>query len=373
MLAAPADTSLDPTVDLARRRVAPLSGLLPGAPPTTAPNIAPTTPPLSTLTSTLPPPQRPLPTGLAITPTTPPPVPNAGPTAAQAASMLASAPVTSQQGLTNGQLAARPNVGPTAPPPAGGPITEFGPGNDLRFSQINPADDARTRRLSDFVDTAAGKVNNSPDLAQAGLDRLAELRQGLSEDRRKGIQDIGRGAAAFGRLGSGVTTSQLGDLESSLQARELAAEKGLAGDLTVQEAADRRANAGTLAGLQDQLFGQGAQRRNEVRGERGYQTGVAETATDRAIQQRMIEEELKNSQFGRNATAAQLGLGAANQYDASAQDASGSAADLASSVAMYNARGLTPGATPTPTTPAPSGYQWVGGRLVPIRAGAQTF
>lgn len=265
-----------------------------------------------------------------------------------------------------------PNVGPTVPGADTGPLTDFGPGNDLRYTQINPLDDSRTGKLSSFVDAAAGKLNSSPDLAQAGLDKLAELRQQTGEDRRAGIQNIGRANAALGRLGSGMVTGQLGDLEATLQARQTAAEKGLAGDLTLQQAADRRANAGTLAALQDQIFGQGAQRRNELRGERGYQQGVAENTTDRAIQQRMLQEELDNSKFGRNVTAAQLGLQGAGQYDQAAQDASGSAADLAGSVGMYNARGL-PGSSPTPTTPAPTGYKWIGGRLVPVDQVPQSY
>lgn len=263
------------------------------------PNIAPMAP----QGGALPPPQQQPPSGLSVTPGVQPP---------------------------------RPNIGPMAPQDQGGAITDFGPGNDLRFQQINPLDSARTNRLSDQTSAAADKVANGPDLAKAGLDKLAELRQGLSEDRRIGMQDIGRSAAKFGRLGAGQTTSQLGDLESSLQARELAAEKGLSGDLTLQEAADRRANAGTLAGLQDQSFGQGAQQRNELRGERGYETDTAQRDLENRIRQRALEEELTQGAFGRDLATAQTGLQAGQIQGQTAQGEQQAGGDVLSNLGLQD-------------------------------------
>jgi hypothetical protein len=244
----------------------------------------------------------------------------------------------------------KPNIqppGPAAPTPAD-PLTDFGPGNDLRYTQINPVDSPRVARLNDLVDQSAQKIGNAPDLTEAGLNQLAELRNRTSEDRRAGMQSIGRGAASLGRLGSGVTTSQLGDLEAVLQSRELAAQKGLAGDLTMQQAGDRRANAGVLSSLQDQIFGQGTQKRNELRGERGYQYGAAQDSQSRVIQARTLEEDLKNSAFNRNLASADLGLRSAGAYDAQAADSTTSAADLAQMLATFNALGRR---LPTKTAP----------------------
>lgn len=255
--------------------------------------------------------------------------------------------------------------GPAGPmpekPPPGTPaftgdyatLNDFGPGNDLRFSQITPGADPRTAKLNDLVNQFTGKIGAAPDLAQASLDKLAGLRQQTLEDRKKGIQDIGRGAAAFGRIGSGVTTSQLGDLESSLQARELAAEKGLAGDAAMQEAADRRANLSALSGVQDQFFGQDTAQRNELRGERAYQSDTANQAADREVQLQLLMDQLKNSEFGRNATAAQLKMKAAEIADAQGNASIGGASDLASLLAYY--RSLSMGKRPPSSAPASSG------------------
>lgn len=298
-------------------------------------------------------------------------------------------------------LPANPAGGPTSiipmppPDPSGVPrpdatgtaaLSDFGPGKDMRFTQIAPSTDARTARLNDLVDQSAGTLTDSPadprlaaqrgavdqfagrlstapDLTKAGLDKLASIREATAEDRQRGIQDIGRGAAAFGRIGSGVTTSQLGDLEALLQKRQTAAETGLAGDLALQEAGDRRANlsavaglegqtfgegqqvgasnranAATLASLQDQLFGQGTQQRNELRTERGYQADTANQATDREIQLQQLLDSLKNSQFGRDATAAELKLKGAGVADTQAAGASGAASDLTNLLAYFRAQ-----------------------------------
>lgn len=237
-----------------------------------------------------------------------------------------------------------PNVGvtPGVPPaaPDTGPITDFGPGDDLRFTQINPMDDARTSRLSDLVEGAAGRIGGAPDITQAGLDKLKLFEDETADARRLGTQEIGRRAAALGRVGSGMVTTDLGNLEDRLQTRLARERAGLAADLTMQEAGDRRANAGVLGTLQDQIFGQGAQRRNELRGERGYQYGVAGDAENAAIRRRLIEEDLRDRSFGRNVQAAQLGLEGAGQYDAGAADSMGSASDLAQMLAYFNASGM---------------------------------
>lgn len=280
-----------------------------------------------------------------------PPAPNVAPPAPAAARPPAPA---APPGLPTPNPPPPPDVA-GAPSPADA-ITDFGPGNDLRFSQINPVDNPRLARLNDLVDQFTGRIASSPDITHAGLDKLKLFEDQTADARTLGSRDIGRDAARLGRLGSGVVTTQLGDLENTLQTNLNRARTGLASDLTMQEAADRRANAGVLSTLQDQVFGQGAQKRAELRGERGYEYGVGTDAYNRAVEQRKLEEDLKNSAFGREATAAQLGLAGAGQYDTQAADSQSAAADLMAQLAAFNARGLTrrpkasaPSSSATPT------------------------
>lgn len=336
----------------------PTINIAPPAPPapTIAPMIAPTAGgDLTAKTATL---DAKDPAAPAVAPRVPvpniaPPAPVAPPITAQPPApvpVAAPAPGALPPGLPTPNPGPPPDIAGAAGPPEA--ISDFGPGNDLRYSQINPVDNARLTRLNDLVDQSTGRIASSPDITQAGLDKLKLLEDQTAEARTLGSRDIGRDAARLGRLGSGVVTTDLGNLEDRLQTNLSRARTGLASDLTMQEAADRRANTGVLATLQDQLFGQGAAKRNELRGERGYEYGVGTDAYNRAVQQRQLEEDLKNSQFGREATAAQLGLAGAGQYDTQAADSQSAAADLMAQLAAYNARGLT--ARPKSSAPSSS-------------------
>lgn len=385
--------------------------LKPPAPPTTVAAPKPTAPaatPLSTLVSAPGMPTAPAaPTTTPVlkgspleqaaakpapTPTVPPaaapPVPTAASPAAYGLGDAAQMPVLRAASPSTPAIGGTrpPEPAPAKPPASGGDfVTDFGPGDDLRFSQVNPLATARLRQLQGQTDTAAGAVGQGPNLTQSALDRLAELDQATTEQRRVGIQDIGRGNAALGRLGSGMVTSQLGDLEALLQARGTAARKSLAGDIATQEAADRRANAATSAGIEGQVAGQEAGARGEVRGERGYQADTAQQALDNRIRQRALEESLTQGAYGRQLGAAELGLQGAtlqgNLAQGEQEAAAGGLSDLAlqESLKRYSQPAGTvaaPGA-PTSTAPittapggyageAPPGYVWQNGRLVRV-------
>lgn len=227
---------------------------------------------------------------------------------------------------------------PTAPniPPPGTPepISAFGPGSDLRFSQINPTSSGRLTGVQGQTDQAAAALSAAPSLASAGAQQLAELRQQTAEDRKTGIQDIGRSAATFGRLGSGVTTGQLGDLEALLQKRQTAAETGLAGDLARQQGTESRANLASLSGLESQQVGQEAGQRGELRGERGYQTDTVQQSLQNDIQRKTLEDALLNSQYGRAATQAGAKLTGGQILSAQGAGQSGAASDLLSSLSL---------------------------------------
>ncbi|KKK89867.1 hypothetical protein LCGC14_2728810, partial [marine sediment metagenome] len=276
------------------------------------------------------------------------------------------------------------------------PSTTFGPGNNLINRQFNPTASGRLQGTQGQANTAAGNVAGfqqgrfqgvAPGQAEAGISAgtfgqgadtaaaragitqdLASLRGGPSRGElaqqtfsqlqevgepafRKRLQNVGRKAAAFGRIGSGVTTSELGDvlqnrerdldlarrglatesagLEIGDRFSQLGATRGAAGQLFGQDVTgagvglglrgeargergarqqfgqqdfqNRLAQLGAISGLEGQQFGQERAGREELRGERGFQFGADQTAQDRRIQQRVLEEQFLNSQFNRNA------------------------------------------------------------------------
>lgn len=225
----------------------------------------------------------------------------------------------------------------TPPPPAaapGAPITDFGPGNDLRFSQVNPTASGRLTNLADLSTGAATKIGQGPSLSDAASKQFDLLGQQSAEQRKLGIQDIGRSAATFGRLGSGKVTTDLGNLEDVLRTREEQARAGLSAQTAIGEGENRRADLASLYGLESGVAGQEAAKRGEVRGERGYQTDTAQQTLDNQVKQKALEDALLNSQYGRAATEAGVGLAGGQLKLGQGAAAAGGASDLLSQLSL---------------------------------------
>src|SRR5690606_19227565 len=116
---------------------------------------------------------------------------------------------------------------------------------------------------------------------------------------RSGVRDIGRAAAALGRIGAGITTSQLGDLEDRIQTQIAREASRLAAETAGQELADRLARFQAALGAGGQLRGEdlaearfGQSLRDELRGERAYQYGLSRDEIADRIRQIQLEEQL---------------------------------------------------------------------------------
>ena len=86
---------------------------------------------------------------------------------------------------------------------------------------------------------------------------------------------------------------------------------GAAADLGARDAGNlldervRRVN--TAQGMEDQVFGQGASNRDEMRGERGYQQGAAQQSLDNRIRERQIAEQERSNRITRALALMQAG------------------------------------------------------------------
>jgi len=274
--------------------------------------------------------------------------------------------------------------GGTAPKPAapGDFVTDFGPGNDLRFEQINPLATARLRQLQSGVDTAAGKLANGPDLTAAAQEKLRLLEEQSQPGFERALQQVGQKAAALGRLGAGMTTSELGDVTTTRERALSDARRQLASELAFAQGGENRANLSSLSGLEGQQYGQEAGQRAEVRGERGYQADTAQQAMENQIRQRALEEAITQGEYGRNYSTAELGLQGAGLQSQLAQGEQEAAGNTLSDLALQESLkqyGQRPGATaaapaptgaPAPGAPAaPKGFKWQNGVLVPLQPG----
>lgn len=330
------------------------------------PSAPATVPPPTVTTPSLPPLSFPMtPTG--ITPATP-----QGPTGitpvnpGSSVSQPINQPITNDPLTGNGQGGVQipsvptgitPVVPDSTAPSTGNAITDFGPGNDLVGSQINPQQTAREATTAGQVDTAAQSLANAPDRGQIALDYLKNLDQQQANQRQLGIQDIGRSAAKFGRIGSGVVTTSLGDLQSQLNQQREQSLRQLAADAASGTMSDNLNRLGALSGLEGQQFGQNQSARNELRTERGYQYGLSQDALNQQIQNRLLQDQLLNSATNRGVSVAGANQSLSNQYGqqaAAGQDAISQAlATLGQEYARSqaaNGKTLAP-ATPTTTTP----------------------
>ena len=243
---------------------------------------------------------------------------------------------------------------PLGPPPPGGldrgPTQPFSPESNLIGTQINPAPfeaSPEALRARELTGQNLESLSSAPSRQELAEQSFARLGESLGEARTKGIQDIGRKAAAFGRIGSGVTTTNLGDLGERLGTIETRERGRLAGETAGLEFGDRLARLGATQGVGGQLFNQDLGRagfeqtlRGETRGERGFQVGEEQRGIDNRVRQRFAEEDLRNSDFGRrmqelNLTGRfgfnsvnPLELAIGNQFGQGANDLFGGSAEL---------------------------------------------
>ena len=240
---------------------------------------------------------------------------------------------------------------PTVP---GASFSSFGPSSTLRGIQIAPGTDPRLAQTQTGVDQASQALSGysgsaispeasrarslalsdlealrGPDRSQIASDTLQRLIADTNPQYEKELQGVGQRAAALGRLGSGVTTSDLGDVAQRRQ-QAIASEAGrlsseaagltLSDRLQQQQAAQsassqftgedinragfdldtRRAQLSDLAGLENQQYLQGLGAREEIRGERGYQNDLASQATEDQVRQLLLEDQLLGSAFNRD-------------------------------------------------------------------------
>ncbi len=209
-----------------------------------------------------------------------------------------------------------PGAGPSAATHLGGSGSAnedrrtFSPGDDLRFSVIDPgtfspsADSTRARGLTM---SALENAMTGPDRGQIAQDRYGLLLEDLAREEARSTRDIGRKNAAWGTLGSGMVTTDLADMGTEFQRLRVRGAQELGLDTADREVADRIAranlgsNVGSMFGNEDlDQAGFLQSQRNELRGERGYQYGVGRDAVADKESEGRYNEYLQNSRFSRS-------------------------------------------------------------------------
>jgi hypothetical protein len=197
-----------------------------------------------------------------------------------------------------------------SPSPGGVPTTGYTAQNNLRNRQINPVASDPTRQAVGFTTRGLNDLYNTPDRGQIAQSTFQRLRSSTEPDFQADLRDVGRNAATFGRLGAGMTTSRLGDVATNRE-RFLTEESGrLSDEAASRTLDDRLGRFGASAGATQLFEGMDRGRRDELRGERGFQNQMQQQSFQEMMQQRALEEMLLQGEFGRNQDWTQMLLGA---------------------------------------------------------------
>lgn len=275
-----------------------------GAVPVPAPQLAPpsTVNPLPTDPGfpgmTTPPNPNPLPGGTGY-PGAPPPNPNPLPGSPPLGGGITTPP-------TNPVF----NTG-SGPAAAGGAGGTFGPDSNLINSQIDPTNDPRTMKLQGMQDSSLDKILNGPDRYAMAKDRYDTFTAATDPSYQHAITDATDAAAAHGQIRGGQLTNRYGDLS-----RQRTLDLTTAKDTFLQNAlegsiGDTQRGFEDASGAASTAYGQGAAGRNELRGERGYQSSQAQQALINRILQYQAEQGAQGQDFAQGAEL----YGAGNQGD----------------------------------------------------------
>lgn len=239
------------------------------------------------------------------------------------------------------------NVIPPAPQPQAPQAqpsfgqTTFSPDANLIGTQINPNNPGDTSaarsQYASLLSGLNGSLPNRQDIAQKAYN---DFSTNLGNTEQLGIQNIGREAAAAGRLGSGMVSTSLGDLQTQLANADAQARSQLAQNVAGETLNDRLAALGASGQGLNLLSGLDTNARNELRGERGYQYGLNQDALQNSLQQYGLEQGAQQQAFNQNQAVndllAQISGGGVNplygaisgMYGQNASDAFGGAGDI---------------------------------------------
>ncbi len=212
------------------------------------------------------------------------------------------------------------------------------PGEAIAGSDVSGALDAvrRARGFADAADPTSDAARRVRELTLRGVEGLQGpdrsalaqrtfdlLRERTEPAFQRELQDVGRRAATLGRIGSGVTTSDLGDVQSQRERFLSEAQRDLALDTAGRSLEDRLGIVGAQAGigrgfaaedlgraghdlsraggeraLASYLEGLQRRSRGELVGERDYRTNVDLQNARLGLERAGMLSGIRGQQFG---------------------------------------------------------------------------
>jgi hypothetical protein len=248
----------------------------------------------------------------------------------------------------------QPTIPPPPPPPTTQTSGQYTPGDVAIGSTVLPNGSPRLGATQGALDSAASSLAgvDRTKLAQQMFDTFAQSTQPAYD---ASLRDATRYAAGAGRIGSGQLRTSYGNLADQRNRQLSTAQQQLTENALEGSIGDQFNKVSALSGLEGQQYGEGQDANNQLRAERGYQTGLGQQAFENAMAQWRQQQSDQGQAFGQSATQAQL--------IASLKQAGVDPSIIATLSKSIGSQPST-GTARAPSTPIPPGYIYDGGNAV---------
>jgi hypothetical protein len=176
----------------------------------------------------------------------------------------------------------------------------FGTGQDLERGFATGSGPLGS--LNKLVQRASQQVATGPNRQQLAEQAFTRLGEATAPQFQQELRGVGQRAAALGRVGAGLTTSDLGTVQQRREEFLGRARAGLSGEAAGRELGDRVASLNALLGSRgqtfNQLFGQEQARLGARQQQQGFQFGQQQSAQENAIRQFLLQQGEQQRQFG---------------------------------------------------------------------------
>lgn len=179
--------------------------------------------------------------------------------------------------------------------------------------RVDPTDSAALQQFRTMRGDAATNLTNGRTRSQIAQDQMEAFDLENQPQLRDQLRAVGQRAASLGRLGMGDTAVEALNPFTDYLTRRAGMAKQLGAETAEGEISDRFNTLDASRGLVGEEEGIGAGRRNELRGERDYETDIDDTNVQRRIGERNTALDVRtgntNRRFDANRAALELATG----------------------------------------------------------------
>lgn len=172
--------------------------------------------------------------------------------------------------------------------------TNAAPTTGLLQQALQQAQSPQAAQLQQQTMSGLRDLSSAPDRATLAANALKLQRDATEPQYQQDLRAVGQKAAALGRIGSGMTTSELGDV--TLQREKALGQYGaqLANDAAGQTLTDRLGVFDRTAGLQSSMAGQDLAQAGFTQGNALDQFNVGNAVRDQSVNERSAESQAQN-------------------------------------------------------------------------------